>query len=87
MLNALHSPISSVPAGEFTLRRIWEVDVGISYQCAFRDSQRDGLVILRTISGEGFLKSANGRKFNCEAETLIAFRHSEIKSYGCVKPR
>ena len=78
-------PVAS--SGILNIKSVWEVRADMSYQVVWsRGYPLNGNIILRTLSGEGYVKLKNGRKIKCLSETLINLDPSTVSGYGCVKP-
>ena len=74
-------------SGILNIKSVWEVRADMSYQVVWtRGYPLKGKIMLRTLSGEGYVKLKNGRKIKCLPETLINLDPSTVSGYGCVKP-
>ena len=87
MQDKLFSPGHVASSRILNIKRVWEVRADMSYQVVWtKGYPLNGNIILRTLTGEGYVKLKNGRKFKCLPETLINLDPSTISGYGCFKP-
>lgn len=87
MHDKLFSPGRVTSSGNLNIKRVWEVRADISYQVVWsKGYPLVGNILLRTLSGEGYVKLKNGKRFKCLPETLVNLDPSKVIGYGCGRP-
>lgn len=87
MHDKLFSPGKPSSSGTLNIKHVWEVRADMSYQVVWTKGYPfNGNIILRTLTGEGYVKLKNGKKLRCQPETLVNLVPSAVNGYGCVKP-
>jgi len=75
-------------AAGLALQAVWSVKADDSYDVRPRPSDgRSGLVVLRTLAGQGALESDDFGPLTVEADTLLLFDHPRLRRYRCLGGR
>ena len=84
MHNQLFMPPAPADSGQLIIKKGWEVHADLSYNNQWSGNYpHDGFILVRTLSGRGWLELTNGKVLDCHAGTVACVRPSSILSYGC----